>query len=322
MFIICNVFSQNRKGRLSGAIGDRECSAMNSSQTLCGDNESPVNIGVNQNDNESAEHGFSGANLSSAQNHSEEEIAVECESNGCDRAACISLSEDETDSKVVDTNANVQFRCTELFKSQRAMIRHVSSYHGRAVKKTYCCYLCKKTFTKKRDIQHHMTSVHTVLKRFKCSFAMCSQGFSYEVSLKRHINTIHVNNVALKCKMCSMIFYRKSELKLHLGSVHGEGTIYCCSLCKKTLLSQHSLQRHMDAIHTNSIRFQCSVKMCSKSFTTKQNLNVHTNAVHTKNTVFTCTKCTSKFYRKIALKTHMENLHWTRIVIYVRHLMP
>lgn len=329
-------------------------------QTIYGEIDHPVIIGVSENDNVSAKYGDGsfGWVLGSAQNHSEDGIAVECESNDCDRIAFISsLGEVKTDSKVVDAITNGQAidirskntsvktkrivrrdvnkggersfvkctafgRCSELFESDDAMKRHLSTYHARGAKRTFCCYLCKRTLARKSNLKYHIMTIHTGSKEFKCSFAMCSQEFSCQRNLKEHMNIIHVQNVVFNCTKCPMMFYRKWHLKLHLGSEHGEGAIYCCSLCKKTFLHNSSLQKHKKVKHDGSFRFQCSVEMCSKSFTNKQGLNEHTNAVHTKDRVFTCTECPSKFYHRASLTKHKANVHFRLNWNYVLRQAP
>lgn len=291
---------------------------MSLSQTLCDVNQRAVNIGGSRNDNASAEYasGFSGWSFGSAKNHSEDKNAVECEMNGCERVTVISLTANETDSKVVPDvqaidirsdkttvktimrhpNKSVEHflvkcrgdgRCTALFESQEAMVHHVSNYHARGVNKTFCCYLCQKAFTRKSYLKNHFLALHTAPKWLKCSFPMCSQRFSFKRSLKRHINCIHATKITFKCMKCPMIFYRAFHLKLHSRSEHGEGAIHCCSLCNKTVLTHKSLQRHIKTVHTGQIRFQCSVELCSKFFSSKHSLNKHTAAFHTEKTVLT-----------------------------------
>ena len=72
-------------------------------------------------------------------------------------------------------------QCSEEFRSEEAVMRHLSENHP-DIKKPFACRNCDAGFTVKYSLQHHISSVH---KEKKHLCPTCGEGFGMEKLLKK-----------------------------------------------------------------------------------------------------------------------------------------
>lgn len=163
-------------------------------------------------------------------------------------------------------------KCKQTFKSNDALMYHVTTYHAKGINKTLECHLCQKQLTSLYHLQSHIDTKHTGIKRHTCEFGSCSKSFTRKESLKVHIDVSHTKPNVFQCMMCPKNFVRKSELSTHLTVFHREGA-YSCELCNRKCLTKGGITKHMKVVHNGQSLIRCPV--CLVTFSNKRQLSVH-----------------------------------------------
>ncbi|XP_019891422.2 zinc finger protein 816-like [Musca domestica] len=113
----------------------------------------------------------------------------------------------------------------------------------------------------------------------------------------------------LECVVCSELYPNVDTLRRHFRECHPKHYFHviCCQI---KLRHRSHIYEHI-RIHLDPSAFKCDV--CGKCFKTSENMNKHKVQKHTakgQQLSFECSMCQKRFYKKWALKHHM-NTHKT-----------
>lgn len=103
-----------------------------------------------------------------------------------------------------------QAGCTEEFRQQQHLRKHLKTVHG--VVEKHLCSICNFAFADKSNLKHHMVT-HTDNKRFICSF--CGARFHKLTNMTEHMNA-HLGLKPYKCEICGKDFGRSNHKRQHM----------------------------------------------------------------------------------------------------------
>ena len=111
--------------------------------------------------------------------------------------------------------------CHLIFKTKRALDKHLFLTHGVRVKNANSCQVCGQVCFSVAELIVHQ-SMHNGIRNYACDLCECK--FKLKGNLNRHIKNVH--RIGL-CKMFS------------------------CSLCQYSSPIKQDLQRHIEKMHNN-----------------------------------------------------------------------
>lgn len=135
------------------------------------------------------------------------------------RKKCVKKKENESSVKKANRNPKSrtvkiltcpQDGCTEQFRQQQMLRKHLKTMHG--VVEKHLCTICNFAFADKSNLKHHMVT-HTDNKRFICSF--CGARFHKLTNMTEHMNA-HMGLKPYKCEICGKDFGRSNHKRQHM----------------------------------------------------------------------------------------------------------
>lgn len=180
-----------------------------------------------------------------------------------------------TKTRTVKILTCTQDGCTEEFRQQQMLRKHLKTVHG--VVEKHLCSICNFAFADKSNLKHHMVT-HTDNKRFICSF--CGARFHKLTNMTEHMNA-HLGLKPYKCDTCGKNFGRSNHKRQHMR-VHTGEKPYSCHIndCSRAYMFKIDLKRHMRSIH-GIIDKTFSCQICSKIFYENKYLTKHLATAHT-----------------------------------------
>ena len=170
-----------------------------------------------------------------------------------------------------------------------------------------CCTLCSYKTTTKRHLRPHIMRCHVPQTN---SCPICNKKYSMIKDLRYHMKTHYPEHV---CRLCKRRFPSKSILQLHHNRYHTEakekkrsqkGIMLKCDQCDYTNdqiknLRDHKARHHMDKV------FNCP--RCDKCYALKKDLATH---LKYHDASYTCEMCGKSLRSKMALKVHVNSIHY------------
>ncbi|XP_073828705.1 uncharacterized protein [Musca autumnalis] len=204
------------------------------------------------------------------------------------------------------------------------------------------CWICDKTFHSKRYLMAHMT-LHEGNEAAMHHCKYCSKSYHLPSSLSHHIRLKHrkpeTTVESLKCDICNKTYYTQKALREHRSKHEGK-PLSRCPICHKEYYLSSSLSSHMKKHHssenfkglrirrdlhstppseaaentttrpsnsTERASYKCQT--CGKIYQSSRSLREH-ESKHYGNKAYSCHFCTSKFYLKSSMYTHMKTNHY------------
>ena len=164
----------------------------------------------------------------------------------------------------------------------------------------FTCNKCGQKFEDQSVHQEHEELCTTEV--VKCT--ECDEIFDSVLKLSKHMDEEH-SDLIWSCKFCSDKFSRKKFLMAHVRTAHDERP-YKCDKCDKRFESEQNLQIH-EKMHDKKKKHRCEI--CGNFYSSSTALNTHMELHTMKEKPFKCEKCTSAFYNKHQLKSHVKMVH-------------
>ena len=164
----------------------------------------------------------------------------------------------------------------------------------------FTCNKCGQKFEKRGEQEQHEAQCTT--EGVKCT--ECDEMFESVSSLGKHMDTKH-SDLIWSCKFCSDKFSRKKFLMAHVRTAHDERP-FQCTKCDKKFESEQNLKIH-EKMHDKKKKHHCEI--CGNFYSSSTALNTHMELHTMKEKPFKCDKCTSAFYNKHQLKSHIKMVH-------------
>ncbi|KAK7449144.1 hypothetical protein BaRGS_00040053, partial [Batillaria attramentaria] len=209
--------------------------------------------------------------------------------------------------------------CHRKFCDYTGVSMHVKKFHGdrpdlqhedkeHYKKGSFPCTQCGKMWPNVASLKAHVRTVHLVQgKQHACS--ECPAHFKWTATLKQHVQEVHGGSVkGMSCDVCGKTFYRRSQLNRHM-TIHRPGE-FECTLCGRQFGFLNNLHRHTAIVHPQEPaeeKFHCSY--CGKGFFRKAALISHVEKVHFSLFPYNCSVCKTGFPRAGALEKHMVSEH-------------
>lgn len=216
--------------------------------------------------------------------------------------------------------------CKKLFKSEKAMVRHMPSHGTGSYECDVCskiypalakmkqhlltthfkktpvipCKYCPQIFNKMNLYREHIPKCHTKKRTFKCD--LCDKILRTDLNLRRHKESVHINIKQFKCEYCLAEFNRKSNLTHH-QLVHFKYP-FTCDICGKLCKTEKALEEHKIQ-HSDPNGLEC--KECLMVFKLKSTLEQHIKFKHSKHEKYSCYYCGKQFSYKNVLMVHLNN---------------
>ena len=180
----------------------------------------------------------------------------------------------------------VTFDCTlcDFKGSSGGLSRHKRTVHDQR----YKCDQCEFNGSSLVYLTEHKQLKHLGI-RYNCEHPDCTASFGSLRNLKVHVKENHEEKKLL-CDQCHFTTNTNSILQTHVNAVHLQK--YFCEICQVLFPTARALENHTENKHSDgpkSSRKQSNVKK------------------------FMCDKCPFKAKWYPHLKTHMDNLHGTKV---------
>ncbi|XP_031638678.1 zinc finger protein 678-like [Contarinia nasturtii] len=179
-----------------------------------------------------------------------------------------------TKTRSVKMIACTQEGCTEEFRQQQMLRKHLKMIHG--IVEKHICSICNFSFADKSNLKHHLVT-HTDQKRFICSY--CGKRFHKYTNLTEHQNA-HLGLKPYKCEICGKDFGRSNHKRQHMR-VHTGEKPYSCLIndCSRAYMFKIDLKRHQRSVHGIIDKtFPCQI--CAKVFYENKYLTKHLSTAH------------------------------------------
>ena len=164
----------------------------------------------------------------------------------------------------------------------------------------FTCNKCGQKFGEKEEQENHESSC--TIEGVKCT--ECDEVFHSVLSLGEHTSSKH-SDLIWSCKFCSHRFSRKKFLMAHVRTAHDERP-FQCTRCDKKFESEQNLKIHVK-MHDKKKKHPCEI--CGNFYSSSTALNTHMELHTMKEKPFKCDKCTSAFYNKHQLRSHIRMVH-------------
>ncbi|XP_069482760.1 zinc finger protein 501-like isoform X2 [Ambystoma mexicanum] len=174
--------------------------------------------------------------------------------------------------------------CTQSFKYERDLLRHLETH---SVQRPYKCMECLRCFGKSSDLLLHQRS-HQGEKPYRCP--NCGQCFTHSTDLAIH-QFKHTDETSATFERTSRNVPRE-EIKC-----------YQCRLCDRTFTNRKLMEQHERA-HKLPKLIQCP--KCFKTFHKQADLAKHDERQHTGQKPHTCSTCGSTFRLRGSLTQHQK----------------
>lgn len=190
--------------------------------------------------------------------------------------------------------------CEKSFFSEKGLLSHKQTMHGKSSKKVFSCNKCKMNFYTEKEFETHVEFAHRVV--LNCKY--CDKTLDNMKRLVQHENN-HLKQVKsiYKCNVCGKVVKTLAALKSH-KTVHNRNIPLQCEVCNHSFKSFHALREH-SAKHSDSQekRFFCSV--CGKGFYFYDSHYRH-RRIHLDPLLFKCNKCGERFQSKLKCLEHKK----------------
>ena len=146
--------------------------------------------------------------------------------------------------------------CSEIFKSQRAYNRHMTTSHPDVQYKCRYCGKCFKTYNGR--FKH--TMIHTGY-RFECD--VCLKTFPFPSRYHEHMRR-HSKKGMLPClhRGCGKKFTTRRAMKEHMKT-HTDDVLFChyeeCADDKDGFRTQNYLRQHIRGVHLKNYKTHCGL---------------------------------------------------------------
>jgi len=215
----------------------------------------------------------------------------------------------------LDNSNHTCSKCGKKFTSLLNYSDHCNQEHER-INNRYQCPLCPKDYNSLTNLTMHVKSDHLNVRK-KCD--ICDKTYSL-FGYQSHMQAMHESgksDTLLKCDQCDYTSLVKRNFIKHVKIAHTKREKnLLCDQCDKKFEHSYQLKAHKLGVHEgiwlNKKPVTC--KSCNEVFKTSNRYIKHHQDSHggpppEYSEKHMCDQCTSVFFKKDSLKTHIKNVH-------------